>query len=1077
MNRSVRACTTVFVLAITLCVVVAQADECSVFVRTHGNASSDEVINAVTRTADGGFAVTGYTVSTASKAVFVAKYDGTGALRWWKSFGGSGDEEGRGIGETQNGSLIIVGYTQSFDDGADFFIAKRPSNDVPSSWDWTRIWGEGNGQDEELNGVIEATDGNIWVTGYTRSYSSWPYRAQVVLARLSADGTRLIGRYAGNPVLNRDYRGYALAQVFGAYPGFCVTGTFEEDGDQDVLLAKFSSTADFWWAYRIGAGADYDETGTSIIRTSDAGLAMAGWVNFYDGIYPNQKAGFLIKTDSDAQVDWGRRAFGVAPFEPRYCMSVTETFDGGLVVTGRASPYMQEDRLVLSKWSLSGGAIWNHGFELGDQCIGNAVIEDADYSLLVAGSTYAEGSDWTDALVGRWCSTGGTCLPDVDGPSYSSWDAPQQRIALPEPDGHVLDVTLTSWDPVIAQPSLTTTTLCQTVLRTVCPDGSGDYMAIQSAIDAASNGDVIELCDATFVGASNRNLDFHGKCLTLRSQSGHPDDCVIDCQNAGRGFYFHSGEGPDSVVQDVKIVHGTSADGGAGIHCDNASPTIQGCTIRDCSRTGIYCIDASPTISNCQVLNCTSGGGVIASYGSPIISNCRIAGCFSSSGAIGISGGSATITGCQVTGNEGGGIEFDYAGGGTIRDCTVSGNNAGTFAGGLSFFECYDNTEVTNTIVWGNCEPQIRCDGPVGRWGCADASCCDIQGGWSGEDNIDADPMFCEPQSWDDAPTEAGNYGVRPHSVCLPENQPVCGLIGDLGVGCEYDIRVCPDGSADYTTIQAAINAASDGDVIWLCDATYTGPGNRNITFPNKEVTLRSESGDPAACVVNCEGASRGFYIDFGSKARSIENISIVAGSVHGNGGGIRASSGASFTLSGCVISGNYATGNGGGIYGAITILDCTIAGNRAGVLGGGIFGACFPQKTILWGNSTDDHAEWSYPPKQSNWWADGGGLPLGCCNDLGPGCDGFGDIGVACTDQGLDISLDPMFCYAVDSVMAPTDGGDYHLDLDSPCAPANHPDPNCGRLGALRADCLQGCDHKPWSITAEDSLPGSHAR
>ena len=54
----------------------------------------------------------------------------------------------------------------------------------------------------------------------------------------------------------------------------------------------------------------------------------------------------------------------------------------------------------------------------------------------------------------------------------------------------------------------------------ILPDGSGDFPAIQDAIDDAASGDAIVLGDGTFVGERNRNLDFLGKNLTLRSQSG-----------------------------------------------------------------------------------------------------------------------------------------------------------------------------------------------------------------------------------------------------------------------------------------------------------------------------------------------------------------------------------------------------------------------------------------------------------------------------------------------------------------------------------------------------------------------------
>ncbi len=94
----------------------------------------------------------------------------------------------------------------------------------------------------------------------------------------------------------------------------------------------------------------------------------------------------------------------------------------------------------------------------------------------------------------------------------------------------------------------------------VRPDGNGDFATIQDAIDGANIGDVIELADGVFVGAGNRNISYNGKAITIRSQSGEPETCVIDVQGrhnglAERGFLFNNNEGPASVLRDVTIVN------------------------------------------------------------------------------------------------------------------------------------------------------------------------------------------------------------------------------------------------------------------------------------------------------------------------------------------------------------------------------------------------------------------------------------------------------------------------------------------------------------------------------------------
>jgi pectin methylesterase-like acyl-CoA thioesterase len=50
----------------------------------------------------------------------------------------------------------------------------------------------------------------------------------------------------------------------------------------------------------------------------------------------------------------------------------------------------------------------------------------------------------------------------------------------------------------------------------VRPDGSGDFPTIQAAIDAAIDGDTVELADGTFRGDGNRDPDYLGKAITVR---------------------------------------------------------------------------------------------------------------------------------------------------------------------------------------------------------------------------------------------------------------------------------------------------------------------------------------------------------------------------------------------------------------------------------------------------------------------------------------------------------------------------------------------------------------------------------
>ena len=156
---------------------------------------------------------------------------------------------------------------------------------------------------------------------------------------------------------------------------------------------------------------------------------------------------------------------------------------------------------------------------------------------------------------------------------------------------------------------------CEADIITVDDDGPADFDNIQAAIDDANSGDTVIVADGNYTGSGNRDLDFGGKAIIVRSENG-PNNCIIDCENSGRGFYFHSNEGHDSVVDGFTIINGYSSYSGGGI-----------CMMVDWDTW----VSSTPTIKNCIICyNNTDGtGGGIYFYATehqkgPIITNCVI---------------------------------------------------------------------------------------------------------------------------------------------------------------------------------------------------------------------------------------------------------------------------------------------------------------------------------------------------------------------------------------------------------------------------------------------------------------------
>jgi len=335
------------------------------FTKTFGGSDSDWG-GSVAQTDDGGYIITGSTWSygAGGGAVWLIKTDGFGNEEWNKIFGGSDEDGGNSVSQTNDGGYIIIGYKSDpdiMDDISDVWLIKTD--------------GSGN---EEWNKTFGGSANDIGCSG------------------------------------NQTYDG-----------GYIITGNTESYGgeDDDVWLIKTDASGNEEWNKTFG-WAGYDESGRSVQQTTDGGYIIAGsWLIKTDGsgneewikgcggyghsVSQTDDGGYIItgstggdiflnKTDGFGNEEWNK-TFGGGRGN-----SVSQTDDGGYIITGRTYSY----DVCLIKTDGFGNEEWNRTFGGSNEDSGSSVAQTEDGGYIITGYTESFGAGSRDVWLIKTDSEG-----------------------------------------------------------------------------------------------------------------------------------------------------------------------------------------------------------------------------------------------------------------------------------------------------------------------------------------------------------------------------------------------------------------------------------------------------------------------------------------------------------------------------------------------------------------------------------------------------------------------------------------------------------------------------------------------
>jgi len=208
----------------------------------------------------------------------------------------------------------------------------------------------------------------------------------------------------------------------------------------------------------------------------------------------------------------------------------------------------------------------------------------------------------------------------------------------------------------------------------------------------------------------------------------------------GGGLWIWDGAyGAPPLIKNVNIENNSSGIAGGGFLSNYTNPVFENCTIQNNEATGdggglCFWGNSSPVLTDCVISGNTGtgeGGGIYAGGGNLSMTRCAVVDNYTSYYNAGISVDGATAT---------------------VTNCTISGNTSPYGAG----IEAWNggSADITNAIIWDNSPQAVsQAGGNLYIW------YSDIEDGFDGEGNIDADPLFVGANS--------GDYTLSYESPCI----------------------------------------------------------------------------------------------------------------------------------------------------------------------------------------------------------------------------------------------------------------------------------------------------------------------
>ena len=323
------------------------------------------------------------------------------AITWDKTFGGSSEDMGFSIIQTENGGYAIAGYTildrekrkdtwraklgyieLTEEKKQDFWIIKLDKN---GNMKWDETFGENN--PDVANSIIQTRDGGYAVAGFI--WTIYAGKQDIWIIKLGENGNKEWEKtFDGDKndvaysIIQTEDGGYAIAASTG----------IKLWGEDNCWVIKLDAKGNMEWDNNFG-GTNWDEI-YSIIQTKDGNFITTGCV-WSKGAGRGDVR--VAKLDKRGDLIWDK-TFGGSENDEAY--SVIQTDDEGYAIAGFTVLEDTGDRdFWVIKLDKEGNKVWDRTFGGTSEEWANSIIQNKNGNYLVAGWTKSMGEGKTDVWI------------------------------------------------------------------------------------------------------------------------------------------------------------------------------------------------------------------------------------------------------------------------------------------------------------------------------------------------------------------------------------------------------------------------------------------------------------------------------------------------------------------------------------------------------------------------------------------------------------------------------------------------------------------------------------------------------